>query len=491
MVYRRGALNALFLGAAMCTPAGAPPAAVPTPAQTPAAAPVAADPPPPADIPAPAPEIAATPQPDADPSPKGSVGPDPTVVRTGPDLTASEQNLFQKTVKPRLARDQWTTPARYDAAYLFMLPLHAAFERNYPEGQQEFADQVARFINDRATVQLNPDAQISWLQYFYFLSRFLVLAADHGRTDLIPRELPGALHGWLTQLWTKGPAWQWFRKPFPGGVKERVEWKLGKQPGPGGKAFEHAILDQELYLFAIGADLRHYGHTVGSKLEKDPVLEELDRYSKKVYDDRVKWNSDSGWTFQPGIWRDHPDHVYECRTEKQAGLKPCDRIGGSEDASHTHRFPLWMRSLLEAAPAQSPERAYYTRLLWGLEKQFFDRVLVNPSPEFAGYRLRNYMDGDNGMYRWGYKQFGPDQGYGPYELSFALLSSWWGFLPGPRARELFGNVTKEFPLSPELLRVYMGPPALGRPADKPNGILIDGTAKFLCMLAAELPDLPT
>jgi hypothetical protein len=491
MVYRRGALNALFLGAAMCTPAGAPPAAVPTPAQTPAAAPVAADPPPPAETPAPAPEIAAAPQPDGDPNPKESVDPDPTVVRTGPDLTASEQNLFQKTVKPRLARDQWTTPARYDAAYLFMLPLHAAFERNYPEGQQEFADQVARFIADRATVQLNPDAQISWLQYFYFLSRFLVLAADHGRTDLIPRELPGALHGWLTQLWTKGPAWQWFRKPFPGGVKERVEWKLGKQPGPGGKAFEHAILDQELYLFAIGADLRHYGHTVGSKLEKDPVLEELDRFSKKVYDDRVRWNSDSGWTFQPGIWRDHPDHVYECRTEKQPGLQPCARIGGSEDASHTHRFPLWMRSLLEAAPAQSPERAYYTRLLWGLEKQFFDRVLVNPSPEFAGYRLRNYMDGENGMYRWGYKQFGPDQGYGPYELSFALLSSWWGFLPGPRARELFGNVTKEFPLSPQLLQVYMGPPPKGRPAGKPNGILVDGTAKFLCMLAAELPDLPT
>ena len=118
-------------------------------------------------------------------------------------------------------------------------------------------------------------------------------------------------------------------------------------------------------------------------------------------------------------------------------------------------------------------------------------MLVKPSPEFAGYRLRNYMDGENGLYRWGYKQFGPDQGYGPYELSFALLSSWWGFLPGPRARELFANVAKEFPLSPQLLQVYMGPPPKGRPAGRPNGILVDGTAKFLCLLAAELPDLPT
>ncbi|HKU60774.1 MAG TPA: hypothetical protein VJQ44_06105 [Gemmatimonadales bacterium] len=483
MVYQRRALSPLFLGLAMCAPsAGAPPAAVPTPAPVPAAAPV------PADQPVPSTDVASVPDPD--PGPQDTVR-SAAVVRTGPELSADEIKLWQKTVRPRLARDQWLTPARYDAAYLFMLPLHAAFERNYAEGQAEMADQVARFLAQRDTVKLNPDAQISWLQYFYFLSRFMVLAADHGRTDLIPAELPGALRGWIADLWLRGPAWQWFRKPFPGGVRERVEWKLSDAEGPGGKAFEHAILDQELFLFAIGADLRHYGRTVGSPLAHDKVLEELDRFSRRVYDARVVWNADSGWTFQPTIWRDHPDHVYECRTEKQAGLKPCDRIGGSEDASHTHRFPLWMRSLIEAAPPNSPEQAYYTRLLWGLERQFFDRVLVKPSAEFAGYRLRNYMDGENGLYRWGYKQFGPDQGYGPYELSFALLSSWWGFLPGPRARQLFGDVAKEFPLSPELLKVYMGPPPKGRPAGKPNGILVDGTAKFLCLLAAELPEPAT
>ncbi len=483
MVYQRRALSPLFLGLAMCSASGAaPPAAVPTPAPVPAAAPV------PADQPVPTTEPIALPDPD--PSPQDTATP-AAVVRTGADLSAEEIRLWQKTVTPRLARDQWKTVARYDAAYLFMLPLHAAFERNYPEGQAEMADQVSRFLAQRDSVRLDPDAQISWLQYFYFLSRFMVLAADHGRTDLIPAGLPDALRGWIAQLWLRGPAWQWFRKPFPGGVRERVEWKLGHAEGPGGKAFEHAILDQELFLFAIGADLRHYARTVKSPLAHDKVLEELDRFSRRVYDDRVVWNADSGWTFQPGIWRDHPDHVYECRTEKQAGLKPCDRIGGSEDASHTHRFPLWMRSLIEAAPAGSPEQAYYTRLLGGLERQFFDRVLVKPSPEFAGYRLRNYMDGQNGLYRWGYKQFGPDQGYGPYELSFALLSSWWGFLPGPRAREMFGDVAKEFPLSQQLLQVYMGPPPKGRPAGKPNGILIDGTAKLLCLLAAELPEPAT
>src|SRR4029453_17832872 len=150
-------------------------------APVPAAAPV------PADQPVPSPE--ATTLPDPDPSSQDTVRA-ASVIRTGADLSAEEIRLWQKTVTPRLARPQWQNAARYDAAYLFMLPLHAAFERNYPEGQAEMADQVSRFLAQRESVRLDPDAQISWLQYFYFLSRFMVLAADHGRTDLIPAELP-------------------------------------------------------------------------------------------------------------------------------------------------------------------------------------------------------------------------------------------------------------------------------------------------------------
>ena len=94
--------------------------------------------------------------------------------------------LWQSRIRPRLGRDLWQTPSRYDAATLFMLPMHAAFERNYPEGQQQIAEHIARFMTQRDCVRLNPDAQLSWLQYFYFLSRFVVLAADHGHADLIP-----------------------------------------------------------------------------------------------------------------------------------------------------------------------------------------------------------------------------------------------------------------------------------------------------------------
>jgi hypothetical protein len=465
MVYRRGTLNVVFLGLATCGPsAGPPPAALPSPAETPVAS-----------------------RPGSDAGPRAPLRPDPAVVHSGPEFSAGELQLWERRVRPRLARDLWRNAGRYDAATLFMLPLHAAFERNYPEGQQQFAEHIAQFTAQRDSVRLDPDAQLSWLQYLYFVSRFIVLAADHGHPDMIPPELPVALHGWVAELWLRSPAWQWFRKPFPGGFRQRVDWKLSNAPGPGGKAFEHAILDQELFLFAIAADLRHYGRTIGSPLAQDPVLNEVDRFARRVYDARVVWNADSGWTFQPGVWRDHEHHLYDCRTEKRPGLERCDKVGGSEDVSHTHRFPLWIRSSMEAAPADSGERKYYERLQSGLERQFFDRVLVSPSPEFSGYRLRNYMDGENGIYRWGYRTLGRDQGYGPYELSSALLLSWWGFLPGPRARELFRQVAGEFPLSDQLLQLYRGPIPAGRQPGKPPAYLVDGTSELLSRLAAELP----
>ena len=97
------------------------------------------------------------------------------------------------------------------------------------------------------------------------------------------------------------------------------------------------------------------------------------------------------------------------------------------------------------------------------------------------------MDGKNGIYRWQYKSLGPDQGYGPYELSAALVNSWWAFLPGPRARQLFHDIAGQFPLSDQLLQLYTGPRPKNRPAGAPGGILVDGTAQLLSQLAAELP----
>ena len=406
--------------------------------------------------------------------------PDPPAA-AGPELSPELQKLWQSRITPRIKREPWKNPQRYDAASLLMLPMHEAFDRGYVQGQEELADHVTRFLSYRDSVDLTSKDLLSWIQYFYFLSRYTAVAATHGRADLVPAELPKALRGWVGGLWLEIPAWQWYRKPFPGGMRERLEWKLSGGRALQGKSFEHAVLDQELMLFAIAEDLRSYGRAVRSPLADDPVLREIDRYARRVYTSRVRWNADSGWTFQPGLLRDHPDHRFQCRFEKRVGLAPCSTSTGVDDASHGHRYPLLLRSMAEAQASGSEARAYYEHLLWGLERQFFQRIVVSPSEEFPGWRIRNYMDGENGIYRWQFSSLGANQGYGPYELSGALLLGWWTFLPGERATELYRNVAVQFPLSEQQLAVYGGPT---RKAGS-KGILGDGTAELICRLAAE------
>jgi len=98
--------------------------------------------------------------------------------------------------------------------------------------------------------------------------------------------------------------------------------------------------------------------------------------------------------------------------------------------------------------------------------------------------MRNFMDGRNGIYRWQYASLGPNQGYGPYELSGVLLHGWWAFLPGERVGRLYRNLAARFPLREEQLAIYGGP---ARRTPGSTDILRNGMAELLCRLAAELP----
>ncbi len=127
------------------------------------------------------------------------------------------------------------------------------------------------------------------------------------------------------------------------------------------------------------------------------------------------------------------------------------------DSSHSMRFPLWLKSLAEAYAEGSLEKMYYKKLIKGLAKQFLYRVLVFPTDEFAGYRTNNFMDGRNGVYRWGYVTQGPANGYGPYELSGSFLLGWWFFLDNYEIRNIYKEMSQYFPLKPEIIPVYIGP----------------------------------
>lgn len=332
-----------------------------------------------------------------------------------------------------------------------MVPLHFAFLNDQELLQDQFAQHFQRFV--KAYPEYMAQGRLNRLHYFYLASRFLVLATEKGRQDLIPSELSSILYTDIKYLWQDSPAWQWSRDSFLGGIRERVLWKLNHKDVK--QSYYRAIIDEEMFLFAIAADLRAYERLSG--LEDSPILTDILDVTYRVFQQEVVLQEDGGWLFQPGVWTDHRDYAYAGRKGKTPGMEPLPVPGIASDSSHSHRFPLWLTNLAGAYPPGSNERRFYNHLKEGLEKQFFNKVLVPPTKDFPGYRMRNFMDGGNGVYRWEYATAGQDAGYGPYELSGTLLLGWWFFLDTSRIRHVYQDLAESFPLPPEVMDLYEGP----------------------------------
>lgn len=215
------------------------------------------------------------------------------------------------------------------------------------------------------------------------------------------------------------------------------------------------ITDHELFLFAVAADVGTWQNSVRSGAS--PLVTDVMRAALTVLRDRTVPTAQNGWLFQPGYWSDHPDYLFAGHTEKREDMVPFPMQHVAEDSSHSHRWPLWLESLRSFYPVNSEPHRYITDLREGLHRQFFSQVLIPPTLAFRGYRTTNYMDGWNGVYRWGYETLGKSRGYGPYQLSGTLLAGWWTFLDSPAIRNVYSDVADQFPLSDEMRALYLGP----------------------------------
>ena len=169
---------------------------------------------------------------------------------------------------------------------------------------------------------------------------------------------------------------------------------------------------------------------------------------------------DGGWLMQPGVWTDHSSYSHAGNQALSADISVAKVPGVAEDSSHAHRRPLWLTSLAEAYPTDSPEHIYYESLLQGLRVQFLNKVLISPSQEFPSYRTTNFMDRHNGVYRWNYPTH-PNDGYAPYELSGTLHLGSWTFLDTPQVRDVYRQIGNHFLFGPETLDTFVGPGTLG------------------------------
>lgn len=413
----------------------------------------------------------------------------PTVAgRISPSVqTASDSVLWDHTVGPLLAQPLWSDRTAYDAAHFLMVPLHAAFQRGHEAWLRAFAAHFQRFAAQGFDNPAPRGSQLARSQYAFFASRFVALASQGGRAELVPPGLLDVLYAFTRNIWAVDTAFAWSRA-FPGGVRARLEWKLAERNPT--HAYFRAVIDVERFLFGIAANLCSYERVRGNSRCSSPVVTEILAAAQRTFEQRVVRQPEGGWLLQPGVWSDYPDFAYAGQPAIVPGMQPAPVPGVAEDASHSFRLPLLLTSLVGAYGDGDALRSYYEDLRRGLARQFVARVLVRPSADFPGFRTTNYMDGRNGPYRINYLNRGPDFGYGPFELSGSLMYGWWGFLGDSAVAGMYRDIARSFPLPPPVLALYTRGRRVadsGSPRNIMRDAYANGLLELIVRLASRLP----
>ncbi|MBS1715734.1 MAG: hypothetical protein JST30_15515 [Armatimonadetes bacterium] len=401
---------------------------------------------------------------------------------TPPEVTEHENDLFKKNIGLYLTRNSWNDDLAYLHGHFYMVPLHAAFLLDQKDWQSQFDAHYSRLVNvPRTDLCKNP---LSRMQYLYTATRFLALSAKSGRKSEVNERLFRYTADEIADRWESQDAIGFDIAHFHG-VRERVVHKLALfNPA---KSYYAAITDEEAFVFAEAADLVTYSKATKTPLPHESTIKDVLSTARRVFEDRGTFTRDGGWLFDVGMWTDHPDLVFAGNPQITPGMIPMKVNDITMDTSHFHRFALFVVSLRNAYPPDSDDYKFYDKIRSGLAKQMNKVVLRKPDSGFPGYRLTNFMNGMNGVYRYGSaSDVGPDKGYGPYELSGTFLIGWWSFLGDADIAKAYGEISKSFPLPESVMKVYQGP--VYKPAPrKDKSWYENGLAELFASLGSKLP----
>lgn len=366
---------------------------------------------------------------------------------------ARERLLFDTMVRPLLEQPLWSDGRAYEAGHSLMVPLHAAFQFGEIAWQTAFADHFRRW---RVSSGAHAEG-IAYLQYLYLASWYVVLAKVHGAH--VPLDLESALAAEVSDELLRRPAWHWSNS-FANGI-QRLEWKLANPKSK--PRYYAAITDEELFVLALAANVSR-----GRGSSNDSPFATARELAHRIFTEDIVTTNDGGWLLQPGAWSDHPAYSRAGQAAKAPGLPARELADVAWDTSHAARFPLWLRSL--EGDASSPVKSLYSGLRERFGRHFATHVLVRPDAAFPTFRTTNYIDGRNGVFRWGYASLGPNDGYGPYEASGTLLDGWWAFAGNATVRGAYESLAAQYPLPPAVLILYGGPTWIRRCTQDPSEV---------------------
>jgi len=364
-----------------------------------------------------------------------------TEMRTEQEINCSFKNPDGRDLFISLLEEPlWRSRDAYDAGHYLMIPLHYAElcdDRDLLEAFQAHFEGLLK-VYDENDIDLKTGQE---LQYLTLVSRWVSLDTTVSSPEE-KQDLADLVEARFLHYWEQAPAWQWTQNDFDGGVRERLEWKLTIEDVD--RSYYNAIIDQELFLMGIAADLLVWHQSQGSTCES--CVEAIE-YFDRIMEARLH-RGGPGWDFQLGMRTDHYTYQYAgylTKPDEDSPPKPVE--GLQQDSSHAHRWPLWLTQLASVRDVCE----FQERLKWQLINQVVETQSGVGIPV-----LRNYMSGHNGYYRWQYETHEENEGYGPYELSGTFSMGWWAFLGGKEVSDLYIQLEKAYPLDEAQLALYEG-----------------------------------
>lgn len=360
-------------------------------------------------------------------------------------LTAERQALFAHCVGVLLEEDLWTERDAYDAGHYLMIPMHYAFRSGDWETVGMFSAFFSRFLRDAAGEDRHGFAALDPLtrhQFLYLASQFTALCAAHGTMERVPSGLSAFAENSAASYLREGTVWNGSgRTP----VLSHIHFVL--EGGQRSKSYLNAVGDGLLFPLAILCDLRYVSWMEGRP--SSPAMDEAADLAWKIFSSPfLNRETAGGWLYQPGVMYDHSDYAYAGNASIQPGMQPKLREDVPGDSSHSHRFPLWLRSFLSAQTEGTRQALFFLR-----QKQLSNQMVNYVLQKADGQWLcSTFMDGSNGVYRYEYHEEGV--GLAGYDLSGTFLMGWWSLLDDRRITERYQEILEHYPMKGDRSNPY-------------------------------------
>lgn len=286
---------------------------------------------------------------------------------------------------------------------------------------------ILPITDNSGTIFFNPLVTLQFSYVISHLTKQIILNNEfieltNTEHSFLRQSIPFLYYDIVSPLYLEVEA-RWYESaggPYPN-IKEKILAKLNYKSSIDlqKKSYFRAITDEELFLFAIAADLKYIDKKYSGlfSLDDGHLLDEICDYTYEVLNQRLS-STEGSFYFDIGAWDEHPDFAYASYEESLFPDKTYPATNCVPDSSHSHRWPWWLRSYRDAYHINSVRWIYYENLIKALSDQLSTHVIEWTE---TGPLLKNYMDGRNGWYR-----VNDEWGYGPYTLSAtAKYGSWY------------------------------------------------------------------